>query len=69
MRSHPAWTREDTNYRVVRSGTPVNEDGFKLGSPTGEIVCEECGRMAMDIENINHGRVNGEPCPNDKDAV
>jgi len=53
-REHPAWAREDTEYRLVRSGTPVDVDGYKLNEPTGEIVCESCSRGAWHIEWIDH---------------
>lgn len=51
---HPSWARPDTHYRLVRSGTPVDVDGFKIGEATGEVVCEDCGRGAWHIEHISH---------------
>lgn len=54
MRPTPHWARPETEYRLVRSGTPVTEDGFKLGAPTGEVVCAACGRGAMAVEAIQH---------------
>jgi hypothetical protein len=65
---HPKWTRGDTKYRLPTSGTSIDVDGYKLGEPFGLIVCEECGRAAMDIDEVDHGRVNGGPCPNDPDV-
>jgi hypothetical protein len=44
----------DTHFRLLRSNTPVNVDGFKLGEPTGEVVCEECGQSAAAPEYIPH---------------
>ena len=44
----------DTEYRIVRSDTPVWDDGFKVGEPTGEIECCACGRSALNIDEIPH---------------
>lgn len=44
----------ETKWRIIRSDTPVNVDGFKLGEPTGEIMCEECGKSAMNLDEIPH---------------
>ncbi|PGF16200.1 hypothetical protein CP556_08795 [Natrinema sp. CBA1119] len=44
----------DTEFQVVRSETPVNVDGFKIGEPTGEIECCSCGRSALNIDEIPH---------------
>lgn len=44
----------DTEYRVIRSDTPVWDDGFKIGEPTGEIECCSCGRSALNIDEIPH---------------
>lgn len=46
----------ETEWRLVRSDTPVDVDGFKLGEPTGEVQCEECGQSAMNIDEIPHDR-------------
>ena len=43
-----------THFRMLRSETPVNVDGFKLGEPTGEIECEECGASHLNIDEIPH---------------
>jgi hypothetical protein len=43
-----------THFRVVRSDTPVSVDGFKLGEPTGQIECEECGASHLNIDEIPH---------------
>lgn len=45
---------EDTEFRLVRSDTPVDVDGYKIHEPTGEIECEECGHRAAAPEYINH---------------
>jgi len=45
----------DTHFHIVRSDTPVDVDGYKLGEPTGEVSCCECGRTAMTPEEIPHG--------------
>jgi len=44
----------DTHFRLIRSETPVDVDGFKIDEPTGEIECEECGHRAGAPEYINH---------------
>jgi hypothetical protein len=65
---HPKWARENTHYRLPRSPVPVDVDGFKKGEPFGIVVCEECDAAAYDIEDIDHDRVDGDPCPNDPDV-
>ncbi|WP_222912676.1 hypothetical protein [Natrinema sp. SYSU A 869] len=49
----------DTEYKLIRSETPVDVYGFKLGEPTGEIEWEECGRSHLNIDEIPHT----EDCP------
>ena len=44
----------DTEFELVRSDTPVDVDGFKIGEPTGEVLCVECGRSAGAPEYIAH---------------
>ncbi len=44
----------DTEFWLERSGTPVDVDGFKLGEPTGEVVCPFCGGVAWDVDGIVH---------------
>lgn len=44
----------DTHYRLERSGTAVDVDGFKLGEHTGHVICEACSRAAPTIEGIVH---------------
>ncbi|MFC7044319.1 hypothetical protein ACFQH6_20620 [Halobacteriaceae archaeon GCM10025711] len=44
----------DTHYRVIRSDTPIDVDGFNLGEPTGEIQCEECGAEHLNVDEIPH---------------
>ncbi|QLH81004.1 hypothetical protein [Halosimplex pelagicum] len=46
----------DTLFELVRSDTPVWDDGFKMGEPTGEVVCEGCGASAAAPEYINHDK-------------
>lgn len=57
---HPRWMDPDTHFRLERSGTPVDVDGFKIGEFTGHVICEECSRTADHIEAIRHA----EGCPN-----
>jgi hypothetical protein len=45
---------EDTHFEIVRSATPVDVDGYKLGEPTGEIRCSECGAAAGNVDEIPH---------------
>ncbi|MDS0280325.1 hypothetical protein NDI85_21300 [Halomicroarcula sp. S1AR25-4] len=44
----------DTLFELVRSDTPVDVDGYKLGEPTGKIKCDECGAVAKNIDEIPH---------------
>ncbi|WP_207891208.1 hypothetical protein [Natrarchaeobius oligotrophus] len=44
----------DTEYQVVRSETPVWDDGFKIGEPTGMIQCCGCEKRALNIDEIPH---------------
>lgn len=44
----------DTHFHLIRSDTPVNVDGFKLGEFTGEVQCLECDEIAMTPEDISH---------------
>lgn len=46
----------DTEYKLIRSDTPIWDDGFKMGEPTGEIKCEACGRSHMNIDEIPHAK-------------
>jgi len=43
-----------THFRLVRSDTPITDDGFKLGELTGEIVCLACGESHDNIDEIPH---------------
>ncbi|WP_247002152.1 hypothetical protein [Halosolutus gelatinilyticus] len=43
-----------TEYRIVRSETPVWDDGLKIGEPTGEIECCSCRRSAPNIDETPH---------------
>ncbi|GGO03745.1 hypothetical protein [Haloarcula pellucida] len=44
----------DTLFELVRSDTPVDVDGFKMGEPTGEVRCRECKKVAAAPEYIPH---------------
>jgi len=44
----------DTEFELVKSDTPLDVDGFKLGEPTGEVRCGECGQAAGAPEYIPH---------------
>jgi hypothetical protein len=52
----------DTHFSLVRSETPVDVDGYKLGEPTGEVECCCCGASAAAPEYIAHDSVDGEEC-------
>jgi hypothetical protein len=43
-----------TTFLLERSGTPVDVDGHKLGTPTGEVICAECLRSASNVDHIHH---------------
>ena len=47
---------EDTHFRLIRSDTSVDVDGYKLHEPTGEIECEKCGGCAGAPEYIVHDK-------------
>jgi hypothetical protein len=53
--NHPTWTREDSRFILEKSGVPLDVDGYKIGEPTGKIICEDCGRGAWVIDEIDHG--------------
>lgn len=53
----------ETHFELIKSETPVSEDGYRLGEPTGDVKCECCGASAGAPEYINHDRVDGEECP------
>jgi len=44
----------ETHFEVVRSETPVDVDGYKIGEPTGEVRCEVCEATALTPEGIPH---------------
>lgn len=46
----------ETEFDLLRSDTPVWVDGFKLGEPTGEVECTECGASAGAPEYIAHNK-------------
>lgn len=46
----------DTHFELVRSDTPVNVDGFKIGEPVGEVECECCGAVAVNVDEIPHAK-------------
>lgn len=41
-RRYPRWADRDTEYRIGRSGTTEDVDGYRLGEPNC-LVCCECG--------------------------
>jgi len=44
----------DTEFELLRSDTPVDVDGYKLGELTGEVQCDECGAVAANVDEIPH---------------
>lgn len=44
----------DTHFTLITSDTPVDVDGHKLGEPTGEVKCDECGRVSGNVDTIPH---------------
>lgn len=49
-----SFTRSDTNFTLVRSQTPIDVDGFKIGEMTGLVKCDCCGQTGKDIDEIPH---------------
>lgn len=45
---------EDTEFKIIRSKTPVTVDGVKIGAPTGRVACRECGAEAENVDEIPH---------------
>lgn len=54
MTAHRSFADPETHFHLVRSDTPVNVDGLKLGEPTGEVECDECGMVSGAPEYIPH---------------
>lgn len=48
------FTDPDTHFEIITSDTPYTVDGFNKGEPTGEVRCEDCGQVAMNIDEIPH---------------
>jgi len=44
----------ETEFKIVRSDTPVTVDGFALHELTGEVRCLECDQIAENIDEIPH---------------
>jgi len=44
----------DTEFKLERSQTPVDVDGFKLGEPTGRVSCVHCNATAHNVDEIPH---------------
>lgn len=44
----------DTEFELLRSDTPVDVDGYKLGELTGDVKCAECGAVAENIDEVPH---------------
>lgn len=44
----------DTEYELIRSETPISDDGFKIGEPLGLVKCCECNAIAKNIDEIPH---------------
>lgn len=51
---HKSFSDPDTEFALDRSDTPVSVDGFKIGEPTGLVVCEECDAEAHNVDEIPH---------------
>jgi len=49
-----SFTDPATEFRLLRSETPVDVDGYKFGELTGEVECLECGRSSGNIDTIAH---------------
>ena len=46
----------ETHFEIIRSDLPVTVDGFALNEPTGEVRCDECGSVAMCVDQIDHDK-------------
>lgn len=57
---HKSFTDTDTHYRLIKSDTPPSVDGFRIGEPTGEVECEECGAVAENVDEIPHAKDCGQ---------
>lgn len=51
---HRSFADPETEFILEKSDTPVDVDGLKIGEPTGEVTCSECGRSAAAPEYIAH---------------
>jgi len=58
----------ETQYSIVKSDTPVNVDGYKIGEPK-YLECDECGARVLltpeptpGIDELNHQLVDGDRC-------
>lgn len=49
-----SFAESQTRFHLVRSDTPITEDGFKIGELTGEVVCLECDAAHTNIDEIPH---------------
>ena len=49
-----SFAEPDTEFKLERSDTPVDVDGFKLGEPTGRVSCVSCGETAHNVDEIPH---------------
>lgn len=45
---------ERTHFQLVRSQSPVDVDGYKMGEPTGMVICLACWESAWNIDEIEH---------------
>lgn len=55
----------ETHFEIVRSETPITEDGYKIGEPK-LLECEECGASVLLTEDPSPGidELGHEPdCP------
>jgi hypothetical protein len=50
-----AWSHRSTEYTLLK-----REHGDRWHAPTGEVKCDGCGRVARDVEAIDHA----DGCPN-----
>jgi hypothetical protein len=49
-----SFTEPETEFLLVTSDSPRSVDGYKLGEPTGEVMCLECFAVAENVDEIPH---------------
>lgn len=45
-----------TEFELVFEEQPVGSGGLTAERPTGEVSCRECGRVALNVDEIPHAK-------------